>query len=85
MKERILTGWNLQRIILLLIGMGFIIYAIIAGTWTGIFLGTYFAAMGVFRMGCAAGSCYGGACGDNEPSSRNMTSMEVQYEEVNTR
>ena len=85
MKERILTGWNLQRIVLLLIGMGFIIYAITAGTWTGIFLGAYFAATGIFRMGCAAGSCYGGACGSDEPSSRKMTSVEIQYEEVNTR
>lgn len=85
MKERILTGWNFQRIILLLTGLGFIIYSIISSTWLGIFLGTYFASMGIFRMGCAAGSCYGGACGSDEPSSRKMTSMEVQYEEVNPR
>jgi len=85
MKERILTGWNVQRIILLLTGLGFIIYSIVTSTWLGVFLGTYFAAMGIFQLGCAAGNCYGGSCGPDEPSSRHISSAEVQYEELNPR
>lgn len=82
MKERITTGWNLQRIVLLATGLGFIIYSLSTGTWTGIFLGLYFAAMGVFKIGCAAGSCYSGNCETNTPDSGNKVPYEVQYEEV---
>lgn len=82
MKERITTGWNLQRIILVLTGLGLVVYSISTGTWTGILLGAYFAAMGIFRFGCAAGNCYGGSCDADTPAYENKTQYEVQYEEV---
>lgn len=62
MKERILTGWNFQRVLYLLIGSIVIIQSVIAKQWIGIPLGGYFAAMGLFRFGCAAGGCYQGSC-----------------------
>lgn len=82
MKERITAGWNLQRIILVLTGLGFVVYSISTGTWTGILLGAYFAAMGVFQIGCAAGNCYSGNCETDAPASGNKALYEVQYEEV---
>ncbi len=82
MKERITTGWNLQRIILVLTGLGFVLYSISTGTWAGILLGTYFAAMGIFQIGCATGNCYGGSCEKDAPKYGNKALYEVQYEEV---
>jgi hypothetical protein len=57
MKERILTGWTVRRVLYVGIGIWVIIYAVMAREWWGIFLGAYFAGMGLFSFGCAAGSC----------------------------
>lgn len=73
MKERILTGWNWVRMIYLLTGLTIIIQAIVTAQWIGIALGGYFAAMAIFRFGCAAGSCFGGSC-SVEPRKKEETS-----------
>ena len=59
MKERILKGWSLRRIIFVVFGL-FVIYQ--SGTdksWAGVAIGTYFLSMGIFAFGCASGNCYG--------------------------
>ena len=58
MKERILTGWNLTRIVYVIFGGIMIVQGIADKQWIGILFGAYFASMGVFRFGCAAGACY---------------------------
>jgi hypothetical protein len=62
MKERIFTGWNIQRGFYFLAGIGIVVMSIADRQWIGVAMGTYFAAMGLFAFGCAAGNCYGGSC-----------------------
>lgn len=58
MRERILTGWTFIRATYLIIGLLIIGQAWTEGQWAGVMLGGYFAAMGIFRFGCASGACY---------------------------
>ena len=62
MNQRVFAGWNWMRGIYLLTGLIIIIQASINERWLGIALGGYFVAMAVFRLGCAAGACFGGSC-----------------------
>ena len=58
MIQRILTGWNFIRVIYVLIGGLIIIQSAADRQWFGIIFGGYFAAMGLFAVGCAGGNCY---------------------------
>ncbi len=62
MKERLLTGWTFIRALYLVIGSVVIIESVMRSQWFDVALGGYFAAMGLFAFGCAAGSCFGGNC-----------------------
>lgn len=81
MKERILTGWNFRRVIYGLMGIVLIVQSINLHEWFGIFVGLYFAAMGIFALGCASGNCSGEACytGSNNSST---TNEDTEYEEI---
>ena len=57
MKERILTGWTLTRVLYLVMGTYIIVQSVLEQQWIGILLGGYFASMGLFAFGCAAGNC----------------------------
>jgi len=58
MKQRILTGWTFQRGLYAAMGILIIGQSIIEKQWIGAPLGIYFASMGIFAFGCAAGNCY---------------------------
>lgn len=62
MKERILTGWNIQRLLYLIAGVGLVAVSVSDRQWFGIVSGLYFASMGLFAFGCASGNCHGGSC-----------------------
>lgn len=62
LSERILTGWNFQRVFYLIAGGGLVIFAMMDRHWVGAALGTYFVAMGIFGFGCASGNCDQGNC-----------------------
>ncbi|HTN21520.1 MAG TPA: hypothetical protein VL125_13645 [Pelobium sp.] len=62
MKQRLLTGWTFTRGVYLVLGAIIIIQSVIQNQWLGILFGTYFALMGLFAFGCAAGNCFGGSC-----------------------
>lgn len=62
MKQRLLTGWNIQRAAYVLIGGAIIVQSVIEHEWLWAVPGVYFAAMGLFAFGCASGNCYGGSC-----------------------
>ena len=66
MIKRISTGWNIQRLLFLLIGGSIVYQAYIDQEWLAVGLGTYFMSMGLFAFGCASGYCYGGSC-ENTP------------------
>ena len=57
MKERILKGWTPLRWLYLILGIFIVIQSAWAQEWVGVLFGSYFAAMGLFAFGCAAGQC----------------------------
>lgn len=75
MKDRILKGWNFMRILYLVLGGIVFVQSMQEKQWIGMALGAYFAAMGLFAFGCAAGNCYGGACNYDAKSKRNLDTI----------
>lgn len=57
MKDRILKGWNLRRVMYLALGSFVIGQSIMTGQYFVILFGAYFASMGIFNFGCASGTC----------------------------
>tara|TARA_R110000850_G_scaffold277086_1_gene422333 strand:+ start:58501 stop:58695 length:195 start_codon:yes stop_codon:yes gene_type:complete len=57
MKRRLLSGWNMQRSVFLIIGMILLLHTIMDNQPIGILLGIYITGMGLFGFGCAAGNC----------------------------
>lgn len=81
MKERILTHWTFIRGLYLVMGILVIIQSAKQQQWFGVLFGCYFASMGLFAFGCAAGNCFGGSCAV-EPK-QNSTIQVVDFEEKN--
>lgn len=84
MKERILTGWTLARVLYTAVGLFLIVNSIGDRQWFGIVFGIYFASMGIFAFGCAAGNCYTARRGSECASTSDSAIQNVQYEEVKT-
>lgn len=80
MKQRILTGWNFRRIIYLFAGSTIIVQSAIMREWVGIFIGSYFACMGLFALGCAAGNC--AIADDDRTKPINKEIESVDFEEI---
>ena len=79
MKDRILNNWTLKRASYFLIGMTVIVQSVMSQQWFGVFFGGYFASMGLFAFGCAAGNCA------TKPQKKSNTTIEdVEFEEVKT-
>ncbi len=57
MKDRIIKGWNFRRLLYVIVGVIVIAQSVSQSLWAGIALGAYFASMGLFAFGCAAGNC----------------------------
>lgn len=57
MKTRVLKKWTPLRMIYVAIGGIVIAQSLVMHEWAGILFGSYFAAMGIFSFGCAAGNC----------------------------
>ena len=83
MKNRILTGWTFMRAIYAFIGIAVIVQSFIETQYWGMALGAYFASMGIFNFGCAAGGCYGGTCyTDKQPEKFTSKIENVEFEEI---
>jgi hypothetical protein len=82
MKERVLTGWTFIRGFYLIIGIFVIIQSAMQQQWFGVLFGGYFASMGLFAFGCAAGNCFGGSCATKPQQKTNTTIQDVDFEEV---
>lgn len=85
MKERILTNWTFMRALYLLMGIAVIVQAVMSQQWFGVLIGGYFASMGLFAFGCAAGNCYSGNCAMEQKQKLNTTIQDVEFEEVKTK
>ena len=83
MKERIFTGWTFTRGLYIVMGSIIIIQSILNHQWLGVVFGGYFAAMGIFAFGCAAGNCFGGNCSVETNQKINIPGKE--FEEVITK
>ncbi len=81
-KQRILTGWNLPRILYLLAGTMILIQSAAEQQWMGVVFGGYFAMMGIFAFGCAAGNCYDNRCNETVISNNKSKIEEVEFEEI---
>jgi hypothetical protein len=81
MKERILNNWTVSRFFYFAIGLFITISSVISQEWLGLVFGLYFASMGLFAFGCAAGQCYS----PQQNSKKSFTAKEtesVEYEEI---
>lgn len=84
MKERILTGWTLTRVLYLVMGTYIVVQSVLEQQWIGILLGGYFASMGLFAFGCAAGNC-GVGYSERRKNQGSGDFEEVVFEEVKGR
>ena len=82
MKNRILTGWNVQRVLFLLMGSAIIVQSASSEQWSGLLFGGYIASMGLFAFGCAGGNCYGSFGGINPKQKANSLTKEIEFEEI---
>jgi hypothetical protein len=82
MKDRILKGWTFQRVLYLLMGVMIIIQFAAEKQWFGILLGVYFAAMGFFAFGCAAGNCFGSKVKNDPLQKSKLNFPNVEFEEI---
>jgi arginine exporter protein ArgO len=84
MKERLTKGWTLGRVLYVALGAFVVAQSLMQQQWLGVLLGGYFASMGLFSFGCAAGGCLGGAQQvGGKPVQGNVQPMqEVEFEEI---
>ncbi len=82
MKQRILTGWNFIRVIYVLLGCLIIIQSVADRQWLGIIFGGYFAAMGLFAVGCAVGNCFNNSCYYPPEPKIKSSRTDPEFEEI---
>lgn len=58
LKLRLTTGWTFQRALFAIVGLIIVFQSIADKQWVFVLFGLYFASMGLFAYGCAAGNCY---------------------------
>jgi len=80
MKKRLVTRWTLTRVIYTILGLFVTIQSYNERQWLGMVLGMCFAGMGLFAVGCAAGTCFGNFKGI--ASSKTVDVMDIEFEEV---
>lgn len=56
MKD-LLRDWNFSRIFYIVAGIWAVAQSIMDRAWLLLPFGLYFVAMGIFKFGCASGSC----------------------------
>lgn len=82
MKQRILTGWSMIRVLYLVLGLVLLVQSYIEKQWLGVFIGGYFTSMGIFAFGCAAKTCCGIHTNSNKVETQNNGSKENVFKEL---
>ncbi len=72
--ERVRQPWTIQRLLYVALGGWTASQAYTDGQWSWLVFGLYFASMGVFSFGCAAG------CGVPSRSDHRMPDTEYDHE-----
>ncbi len=62
LQVRVISGWTFTRFLYAGMGLYMVVQSSLHRQWLGVFVGTYFASMGLFSWGCASGNCFGGNC-----------------------
>lgn len=75
--NNLLSGWNIQRILFLIMGFSLLGDALQKLDVFGMVLAGYFLVMSIFKLGCCSGSC-----GVPISTAKNEVSEEVEYEEL---
>ena len=79
-KNRIWYGWNIRRVLFIVLGSAILIQSLGEHQWIGVMIGGYFTAMGIFSFGCAAGNCVAGEC-KCEPTQKSSTAInKIEHE-----
>jgi len=76
MKQRLLSNWNLVRILRLAMGIAIMLQAFLIRDVPLALAGLLFTALPLFDLGCCGGACSTPALGNNKKN------KEVHYEEV---
>lgn len=76
MKQRLFSNWTFVRGIYFIMGALLLVQAIVMKQWFGMLLGGYFAAMGLFGFGCAAGNC---AIGKDKAAQQLQQDKEINH------
>ncbi|HOJ91757.1 MAG TPA: hypothetical protein PLH86_11685 [Saprospiraceae bacterium] len=82
MIKRVLNNWTFTRALYLILGVFVIVQSVMLHQWVGALLGAYFASMGLFAFGCAAGNCFGTNQKTEIQRIENMDVHEIEFEEV---
>lgn len=80
MLERITSNWTFSRAIYLVLGLWVISEAVASHQYFGILFGGYFASMGLFAFGCAAGNC--GVPPMQKNNNTNLDTQDITFEEI---
>lgn len=82
MKERVLNNWSFIRVLYLVMGTLIVVQTAMSREWLGVLIGSYFVVMGLFSIGCASGTCYGGNCTIESNKNSNSSIQDAELEEV---
>ncbi|MEO7174807.1 MAG: hypothetical protein ABIV51_03135 [Saprospiraceae bacterium] len=82
MIDRILTRWTFTRLLYLGLGTAIMINSAMNQQWIGVLFGAYFASMGLFAFGCAAGNCYVGNNNAVAAENNNSDIQDIEFEEI---
>jgi hypothetical protein len=78
MIARILTRWTFARVLYLGLGLVVLIDGLATSQWISVVIGGYWAAMGLFAFGCAAGNCMGDSCEVNPQSEAVLSKPNIE-------
>lgn len=79
--KRYLSGWNLGRILRLILGIIILIQGVEAQQWVLVILGFMFALMAVLNSGCCNSIGVVG-CKPTRTSDRNTSIQDIKYEQI---
>lgn len=77
--KALLEGWNVMRILRLVLGVAILLQGIVARDVVTIILGTAFGGMALANVGC----CGANGCAVNYR--KNLNEKEITYEELDNR
>jgi hypothetical protein len=77
-----MNDWTFTRALYLILGIVVIVQSVMTQQWFGAIFGAYFASMGLFAFGCAAGNCFGTNQKTEMQRIENMDVHEIEFEEV---